>query len=120
MASESVALKQLGFGDIVDVLPGGAVFCEKGKAPKFRQIVERKSYTPDCFEFVYIARPDSCIDGISVYRSRQNMGEKLAKKIRDTLGENAVEDIDAGTSHLCIFSSPPERTDRFSTSHPSS
>ncbi|KAK2594856.1 hypothetical protein QQS21_007406 [Conoideocrella luteorostrata] len=95
MASESVALKQLGFSNIVDVLPGQAVFCEKGQAPKFRQIAEKKSYTPDCFEFVYFARPDSCVDGISVYRSRQNMGEKLAKKIRDILGEQGVRDIDA-------------------------
>jgi amidophosphoribosyltransferase len=98
MASESVALKQLGFSDIVDVLPGAAVFFEKGKAPKFRQIVERKAYTPDSFEYVYVARPDSCIDGISVYRSRQNMGEKLAKKIRAVLGEKGVAEIDAGTS----------------------
>lgn len=96
MASESVALKQLGFSNIVDVLPGQSVFIEKGGAPQFRQIVERKSYTPDCFEYVYFARPDSTIDGISVYRSRQNMGEKLAKKIRRTLGDKAIEAIDAG------------------------
>ncbi|KAH8812265.1 phosphoribosyltransferase-like protein [Xylogone sp. PMI_703] len=95
MASESVALRQLGFSNIVDVLPGQAVFIEKGKSPIFRQIVERKGYTPDCFEFVYFARPDSSIDGISVYRSRQKMGEKLAKKIRDILGDKGVEEIDA-------------------------
>lgn len=104
MASESVALKQLGFRDIIDVLPGQAVFIEKGQAPIMRQIVERRSYTPDCFEMVYFARPDSCIDGISVYRSRQNMGVKLAKKIREVLGEDGVKDIDAGMSDLRALS----------------
>jgi hypothetical protein len=53
MASESIALTQLGFSNIVDILPGTAVFIEKGGKPQFRQIVERKSYTPDIFECTF-------------------------------------------------------------------
>lgn len=51
LASESVALKQLGFGNIVDILPGQSVFIQKGGKVEFRQIVERKSYTPDLSPF---------------------------------------------------------------------
>ncbi|KAF5026101.1 hypothetical protein F66182_1823 [Fusarium sp. NRRL 66182] len=95
MASESVVLQQLGFRDIVDILPGQAVFCPKGGTPIFRQVVEQKGYTPDTFEYIYVARLESCIDGISVYRSRQKMGEKLAEKIQEVLGEKGVKEIDA-------------------------
>ena len=76
----------------MDILPGQAVFIQKGGVPQFRQVVERKSYTPR-LEFVYFARPDSHIDGLSVHRSRQNMGLKLAK-IRNTLSEQEIRDID--------------------------
>ncbi|KAL2212077.1 Amidophosphoribosyltransferase [Sarocladium strictum] len=95
MASESVVLQQLGFRDIVDILPGQAVFCPKGGSPIFRQVVPQKGYTPDTFEYIYVARLESWIDGISVYRSRQKMGEKLAEKLKVVLGEKGVEEIDA-------------------------
>jgi len=94
LASESVALTQLGFGNIVDILPGQAVFIQKGGAVQFCQIVEQKSYAPDIFEFFYFARPDTYMDGISVHRSRQIMGRKLAEKMKRTLTEQAIREID--------------------------
>lgn len=94
MASESVALVQCGYKTFQDILPGQAVIIEKGKAPEFKQVHPRFAYSPDIFEYVYFARPDTIIDGIDVDEARQNMGYKLAETIRQQLGEAGLAEID--------------------------
>ena len=81
VASESVALDAVGFTFIRDVAPGECVYItEKGELHT-QQRAEVPATSPCVFEFVYFARPDSFIDGISVYASRVNMGRKLGEKI---------------------------------------
>jgi amidophosphoribosyltransferase len=82
VASESVALDALGFRLLRDIAPGEAVFIDDEGNFHSRQCADKASLNPCIFEYVYLARPDSLIDGASVYETRLNMGEKLAQKIR--------------------------------------
>src|SRR5436853_151492 len=82
-ASESVAIEPLGFHVLRDVAPGEAIFVDMAGQFHARQCASNASLNPCIFEFVYLARPDSVIDGTSVYESRLNMGGALAEKIRN-------------------------------------
>jgi amidophosphoribosyltransferase len=82
VASESVAVDALGFRVLRDIGPGEAVFIDEAGNFFAQQCAPHASLNPCIFEYVYLARPDSLIDGASVYESRLNMGEKLADKIR--------------------------------------
>ncbi len=91
LASESVALAAMGFKFVRDVGPGEAVFIDELGRLQSQQCVPSAEHTPCIFEYVYLARPDSIIDNISVYRARMRMGDKLAERI---LREHPDHDID--------------------------
>jgi amidophosphoribosyltransferase len=80
-ASESVTLDILGFEFIADVEAGEAIYIEEDSRKLHKIKISDKPASPCVFEYVYFARPDSIINGISVYKSRMRMGEKIAEKI---------------------------------------
>ncbi len=83
IASESVALDTLGFEKIRDVAPGEAVFITNDGQLHTRVCAENTRLVPCIFEYVYLARPDSILDDVSVYKSRLRMGEHLASRIME-------------------------------------
>ena len=80
-ASESVALDAIGFEFVRDVKPGEAIFVNFNGEFYSEQCAESPDLCPCIFEYVYFARPDSYIDGVSVYAARVHMGERLGRKI---------------------------------------
>jgi amidophosphoribosyltransferase len=91
VASESVALDGLGFKVVRDVAPGEAVVMTQDGELLFEQCHDNPHYAPCIFEFVYFARPDSMIDGISVYKARLRMGRKLGEKILREWPDNDID-----------------------------
>ncbi len=81
LASESVALDVLGFKLERDIEPGEAIYIEPNGTVTTQQCAENPRLAPCIFEHVYFARPDSIMDGVSVYKARLRQGEKLAEKI---------------------------------------
>jgi amidophosphoribosyltransferase len=91
VSSESVALDTLGFRLIRDVAPGEAVLVDQDGNFSSQQCAKNATSNPCIFEYVYLARPDSVIDGVSVYETRLHMGESLAEKIRQQLNPLDVD-----------------------------
>jgi len=91
VASESVALEGTGHALTRDVAPGEAIFITPNGTVHAKQCAEHPSLNPCMFEFVYLARPDSIMDGVSVYQARLNMGETLAQRLISTMPPSEID-----------------------------
>ncbi len=91
VASESVAIDVLGYELLRDVQAGEAVFIDMAGAMHARQCADNPELTPCIFEHVYFARPDSLMDGISVYKARLRMGKYLARKVEREFPDHDID-----------------------------
>jgi len=91
LASESVALEGTMHQVERDVAPGEAVFIDLQGKMLAEQCADKPVLNPCIFEFVYLARPDSVMDGISVYQARLNLGQTLAKRVVSTVPPNEID-----------------------------
>ena len=91
VASESVALEGTGYRIERDVAPGEALFIDAQGQLHAQQCAANPKLSPCMFEFVYLARPDSVLDGISVYQARLNMGETLAQRVISTIPPTEID-----------------------------
>ncbi|KEA63835.1 Amidophosphoribosyltransferase [Marinobacterium lacunae] len=93
VASESVALDTSGFVLERDIEPGEAIFIDTHGQVFTQQCAHDTKLAPCLFEYVYLARPDSIIDGISVHQARMEMGVKLAEKVKRVMPEHDIDVI---------------------------
>ena len=91
VASESVVLEGTSHQFVRDLAPGEAVFIALDGTVHSQQCAENPQLMPCIFEYVYLARPDSVMDGISVYQARLNLGETLAKRVISTVPPNEID-----------------------------
>jgi len=91
VASESVALEGTSHKFERDIAPGEAIFVDLDGAVHAEQCAQAPVLNPCIFEFVYLARPDSVLDGISVYQARLNLGETLAKRVISTVPPDKID-----------------------------
>lgn len=90
-SSESVALDVLGFDNIRDLEAGEVVYIDADGNKHCHVPAEKREHTPCIFEYIYFARPDSIIEGSSVYKTRVRMGEYLADKIMKECPDHDID-----------------------------
>jgi amidophosphoribosyltransferase len=86
-----VALEGTGHKAMRDVAPGEAIFVDLEGRVHARQCAENPTLHPCMFEYVYLARPDSVMDGVSVYQARLNLGETLAQRVINTMPPSEID-----------------------------
>lgn len=91
VASESLVLENGGFEVVRDVEPGEAVLIDLDGTLHTQQCAANPQLVPCSFEYVYLARPDSVMNGISVYEARLRMGDRLADTIAKYTPKNAID-----------------------------
>jgi len=90
-ASESVALDVLGYRSLGDIAPGEAVVIKMDGTIEREVCASQTELTPCLFEYVYLARPDSIMDDVAVYKSRLRMGEKLAEHMLEAWPDHDID-----------------------------
>ena len=91
IASESAAIDALDFKIIDDLAAGEAVFISKEGKMSRSNYQQSVKHSPCIFEYVYLARPDSVIDKVSVHKARQRMGTYLGEKILSLYPEHEID-----------------------------
>jgi len=86
-----VALDGLGFRHVRDVAPGEAIFIDYEGRFYEAQCAQSPTLNPCLFEYVYLARPDSMMDGVSVYAARLRLGEYLARRVAAELPTGEID-----------------------------
>jgi len=91
VASESLVLENNDYQVVRDVDPGEAIFINLKGEVFSKQCSENPRLFPCAFEYVYLARPDSIMNGISVYKARLKMGDYLAETIKETINSGDID-----------------------------
>ncbi len=92
-ASESVAMDVLGYDLVRDIAPGEVMLVDLQGQVHSSVCVENQKHAPCIFEYVYLARPDSILDNVSVYQSRINMGQRLGQKLQRDWSQHDIDVI---------------------------
>ena len=117
VASESLVLENNDYQVVRDVDPGEAIFINLNGEFFAKQCSESPMLFPCAFEYVYLARPDSIMNGISVYKARLKMGDYLSETIKETINSG---DVDVVMPIPCLLYTSPSPRDCKTSRMPSS